>query len=284
MKTTFYHWLNQWLEVYCKQTVRENTYKCYAAAIANVKKCLSDRPLQDLLEVDLQTGLNLLCDMGYSKSSIRKVVIVVHAAYKAAMHNGLANMNPATYVKVPAEAPEKDIRALTLKEQELVEKFCKSDLHGDLILFLLYSGLRRQELCNLKWIDFDEHRNCIYIRKSKTKSGVRRLPLHPLCVCIIRSQPKINEFIFNTSRQTPISPSSLHKTYLRLRKITGVEFLTNHVCRHTFATRLIENGADPAAVAELLGHASAGFTLNRYVHSQFEHLEKQVYLLPLRTA
>ena len=66
---------------------------------------------------------------------------------------------------------------------------------------------------------------------------------------------------------------------MRIRKKTGIDFFTNHVCRHTFATRMIEQTADPKAVSILLGHTDVTFTLNRYTHPDQEYLHNQMQLI-----
>ena len=135
------------------------------------------------------------------------------------------------------------------------------------------------ELINLKWSDYDKHNFRLKITKSKSLAGIRDVPLIPVARAIIETQPRINEYIFNSHKGNPITEIILRKTYLRVRKTAGVSTLTNHVCRHTFATRLLEAGADPKAISCLLGHTSASFMLDRYVQSQNEHLKKQITLL-----
>ncbi|MFZ2537767.1 MAG: tyrosine-type recombinase/integrase [Oscillospiraceae bacterium] len=147
------------------------------------------------------------------------------------------------------------------------------------MLFLLHTGLRRFELCNLKWSDYDSKKSCIYVRKSKSKSGIRTVPLLPLCERIIMVQPKINDHIFNSTIKKPLTDSVLKKTYHRVRKASGVQSLTNHVCRHTFATRLLENGATPKAISLLLGHSSVAFTMIRYTNPDLDYLREQVSLM-----
>ena len=55
--------------------------------------------------------------------------------------------------------------------------------------------------------------------------------------------------------------------------------VTPHMLRHTFATRMIENGADPKSVSLILGHSDVAFTLKKYVHPDIGHLQQQIMLI-----
>ena len=187
--------------------------------------------------------------------------------------------NPATDLSVPAYASEKEVPALTQFQQQRVEAAAATDPLGDIILFLLNSGLRAGELINLEWINYDKRHQEIHIKESKTKAGIRTLPLTPTLITIIERQPHICDSIFTSTRGTPVTKSVLRKLYLRIRKKTGIDFFTNHVCRHTFATRMIERAADPKAVSILLGHTDVSFTLNRYTHPDNEYLHEQMQLI-----
>lgn len=276
---TLFAWLQVWLGSH-SHNVQETTAQNYAAICRIIEKWLPDCSLDSLREMEVQKTLNLLADIGYSRSTLRIFRIVLRKAYEWAIRNQLVTENPIRYVTIPKNASEKGVFPLHREQQERLEAVCRDDLHGDLFLFLLYTGLRRAELCNLKWRDFDAQKRCIHIRKSKTAAGIRTVPLLSLPLSMLYLQPRINEYIFNSTKtQKPVTPSVLRRTYLRLREKAGIPELTNHVCRHTFATRLLENGVEPKAIAALLGHTNVAFTLNRYVQAQPEYLTQQIFRL-----
>jgi len=99
--------------------------------------CIEDRAIDDVDEITVQTGLNMLCDLGYSKSSIRKVQIVLNQAFNKAIKNHLMGENPVTDTYIPYDAGERDIKPLTRSEQAIVERSCYEDLHGLLMIFLI---------------------------------------------------------------------------------------------------------------------------------------------------
>jgi len=120
----------------------------------------------------------------------------------------------------------------------------------------------------------------MFIRESKTDAGVRCLPIMPDVKKILLDLKKkgshSDNYVFHTTRGTPISEFSLHKLYLRMRKATEIQTITNHVYRHTYATRAIENGMGISALAKILGHTDLSFTAKRYVHPEFEFIKKEM--------
>lgn len=71
----------------------------------------------------------------------------------------------------------------------------------------------------------------------------------------------------------------LNKTYLRLRTKTGIDFVTDHMYRHSFATRLVENSVDYKALSSLMGHTDVSFALRRYATTEYDFLRQQINLL-----
>ena len=127
-KVMLYDWMGTWLNVYSKYRVKENTYDCYAAGIGWVKKCIVDQELGDINELTVQTGLNFLCDLGYSKSTIRKAQIVLNQSFKKAIKNNYISGNSVIDTYIPYGAVEKDIRPLTREEQVLTISWEESSI------------------------------------------------------------------------------------------------------------------------------------------------------------
>lgn len=281
MKKTVGNAMIEWLNTYIKPCDKTSTYTSYFYCIQIIlifKPEYQTKFLDDLCEEDLQ---NMINNIGheYSKSTIRKIIIILKNTYKRGIKNKWCYTNPATDLIIPGYASIKEVPALTQFQQQRVEAAAAADPLGDIILFLLNSGLRAGELINLEWINYDNRHQEIHIRGSKTKAGIRTLPLTPTLITIIERQPHICDSIFTSTRGTPVTKSVLRKLYLRIRQKTGIDFFTNHVCRHTFATRMIERTADPKAVSILLGHTDVTFTLNKYTHPDQEYLYKQMQLI-----
>jgi integrase len=119
----------------------------------------------------------------------------------------------------------------------------------------------------------------IFISKSKTQHGVRYVPLVPEAKEIIEKQPRQGKYIFTSTTGNPITPTVLKKLYARIQKVTGLDFVTTHVYRHSFATRFVEKGGDYKALSKILGHASFSFTLQCYAQPDFVFLEQQMAIM-----
>ena len=281
-KLTIAQWLFQWLNTYVKSKNERKTYLCYETTI---KMILRHNPsyayasLDQPTELEMQEMINLLHDCHYAKSTLEKARTVMRQSYETAIRNQLCQHNPALSLHIPPHAKQKVVVALTQEEQNLLEQAAAKDRLGHLVIFYLRTGLRSSELSNLTWSDYFPAEKKIYISKSKTKNGIRYIPLVPEAQSIIESQPKISKFIFTSSTGNPITETVLKKLYLRMRESTGLDFITTHFYRHSFATRLVERGVEYKALSQILGHSDVSFTLKRYTRPDFLFLQDQISLI-----
>lgn len=276
--TTVKEWLDEWADVYVKPPCRrENTYQCYKYIISVIVKLrpnICGFTLEEVDELYIQRILNEAAS-SYSKSTIKKIKTVFKEAYSKAITNHKCSENPALTLEIP-EASEKYIRPLTRSEQKAVIVAAQKDVLGDIALFFLKTGLRACELRDLKWDDYDKEKREIYIRSSKTKKGIRMIPLTQEAIEIIDRQPHICEYIFTSTIKKPVTKTVERKLYERLRKATGIKIITNHVYRHSFATRAVEKEMSTKALARIMGHKNEAFTLHRYTEAQDEFLHEQM--------
>lgn len=263
-------WMNGWMAVYMSFSVCPKTYTTYQSYIRLMLSTSYGNPtLDDIDELLLQKLMNELFLRNLSKSTLAKVRRLLRNGLQTAVRLGKmsASVNPAEHLNVPKNAPVKKVRALTVNEQMRVETACHTLPKGDVCIFMLRTGVRRMELIDLKWADYDAQKKCIYIRKSKTDAGIRMIPLSREALQIIERQPKCSEHIFVNIHGNPFTASSLYKLIIQIQKRSGVAIATNHVYRHTFASRLIEAGKDPKSVARLMGHTKVEMTVNiKYPH------------------
>ena len=146
------------------------------------------------------------------------------------------------------------------------------------------TGLRRGEICGIKWsdIDFNEGTLCIKrsvstkegggvsIGETKTDAGVRTIIMPPSVATLLwkKRSDAINEWVFPhyTNPSDPLHPSSAYKKLKTLLKRLELPLLRFHDLRHTFATQATDGGVDPKTLAGILGHTNASFTLDTYTH------------------
>ena len=146
----------------------------------------------------------------------------------------------------------------------------------------LATGLRRGELLGLKWEDIDLERGDLRVRRQiaringevveaplKTKNAYRTLPLAEDTIGVLEAQRKktgSSQWVFPSTTGGPISPDSVLHMLHRVLKRAGLPRVRFHDLRHTFATLALQNGVDVKTVSGMLGHFSAGFTLDTYAH------------------
>ena len=146
----------------------------------------------------------------------------------------------------------------------------------------LATGLRRGELLGLKWEDIDLERGDLRVKRQlaringeiveaplKTKNAYRTLPLGADAIDILKAQKKkvgSSPWVFPSPTGGPMSPDSVLHMLHRVLKRAGLPKVRFHDLRHTFATLALQNGVDIKTVSGMLGHFSAGFTLDTYAH------------------
>ena len=146
----------------------------------------------------------------------------------------------------------------------------------------LTTGLRRGELLGLKWSDIDLEKGDLRVRRQigridgkiiemplKTKNAYRTLPLSADAISVLKIQKcKVgnSEWVFPSPSGGPMSPDSVLHMLHRVLKRAGLPKVRFHDLRHTFATLALQNGVDVKTVSGMLGHFSAGFTLDTYAH------------------
>ena len=165
-------------------------------------------------------------------------------------------------------------RWLTLEEEKrLLESATNPYWLRSLIMVALHTGMRRGEILDLKWPSVDFLRRPIAILKSKNGEK-RTIPMSNTLYALFKGM-KIRDF---SGRVFPISGSSLRQAFDKTTEKAGLEDFNFHDLRHTFATRLVQNGVDLYKVKELLGHKAIIMTM-RYAHHYPESLRSSVEIL-----
>jgi integrase/recombinase XerC len=223
----------------------------------------------------------------YSTKSINRKISSLKTYYKFLLRSELIKINPSqkiNLVKNDKKLPsfvDSDQMDFLLDEVEFTDDF--EGYRDKLIINLFYfTGIRRAELINLKISDFDVFGKKIKVLGKRSKE--RLIPITDELINLyniyiqIRNKffPDDKDYIFLTKKGKQIYPKAVYcivNKYLNM--ITKIDKKSPHVLRHSFATHMLNNGADINAVKELLGHANLSAT-QIYTHNTFEKL-KRVY-------
>jgi len=149
----------------------------------------------------------------------------------------------------------------------------------DIILMLIYTGLRINELLNLKKKDI-KIKNRYIITGSKTKSGKDRLiPLHKSILPLIENRMiNTSEYLIENN-QKKIKYVSFRKNFLKLIKLLKLKNHSIHDTRHTFATIINNAGANSTSIKTIIGHSNFKLTEKVYTHKDIIELKKAVDLI-----
>jgi len=180
--------------------------------------------------------------------------------------------------------PKQPIRLPDILSREEVERLIQSagtPLHRICILVLYATGLRREELVQLKVEDIDSARMLIHIRQGKGKKD-RKVMLSPRLLTELRdywrsANPKPQTYLFpsqaGSNADVPMSDKTVWSAVREAATRAGLEKRVHpHTLRHCFATHLLESGADLRTIQLLLGHADLK-TTSRYLHLSERHLK-----------
>lgn len=280
---TWYKVIDEWYIHNVEGILKPATIRSYNLAIRQIKERMPNCDVTEIDELMLQELLNGMAANSYSKSSINKIKIVMNSAVHYALLHHYLDANPIYRLSIPKNAYEGRVEALSIEEQTVIEEYCKTrnNLKDKATLFLLNTGLRASELYNLKWEDYHRYNQSsyIFISKSKTENGKRIVPLNSAAQNIINQLPQnLGEYVF-TYNCGQLSETIMSDHNRHIRTATGISPFTNHICRHTFATRALEKGMNPKALSKILGHSSVAFTMSRYTTISKDFIFEQMKLI-----
>lgn len=165
-------------------------------------------------------------------------------------------------------------RWLTVEEElTLLEKATNPAWLRPLLIAALHTGMRRGEVLSLTWMNIDLKRNILRVERSKNGEK-RSIPLSRTLQETLKAI-KVREI---SGRVFPVSVRSLRVAFERALGKAEIKDFHFHDLRHTFATRLVQNGVDLYKVKELLGHKTVAMTM-RYAHHYSESLRSSVEVL-----
>jgi len=242
----------------------------------------------DITHSMVRSWIVSMMENSITPKSITRKVTALKSFYKFLLRNGDITLNPMQKVQAPKISKRLPVY---VEEQNMKILFSEVDfgkgfagLRDRMLMELFYAtGMRLSELVNLKEQDFDLG-NC-QVKVLGKRNKERLIPFADPLKALVkeyleakRSQPFSEQSarFFVGENGQPMSPKKPYTIVNKyLKQATTISKKSPHVLRHTFATHMLNNGADLNSVKELLGHANLAAT-QVYTHNTIEKL-KQVY-------
>ena len=245
------------------------------------------RPGCDLFSVthaDVRGWMVFLLEGGASASTVHRKMSALRTLFRYMRRHELINADPMAGLKLPKKPKQLPVFVAEDALSKLLDEFRFGDNFSGIrdrtvVEFLYLTGMRRSELTGLRDADVDLSAGQVRVTGKRDKQRV--IPLTAGFVKSLRSYIEAREekgfsggWFFVTDRGNKMYDRSVYNIVTRyLAMVTTVEKKSPHVLRHTFATHMLNRGADLNSIKELLGHASLSAT-QVYTHNTFEQLKK----------
>ncbi|MBX3357242.1 MAG: tyrosine recombinase XerC [Phycisphaeraceae bacterium] len=239
----------------------------------------------------IRNFLNFLGTKDYSAATMARKIATLRSFYKWAAKGGIAKSNPMTAIRTPKQSKRLP-KAISIEQ---IERLLATPSDRDVLgmrdrgmLETLYStGIRVSELVGLNVEDLDEAGEAMRVRGKGKKERLVPLGTHALAaikryVALLRADPRYSKFwpdhgqsgpLFVNKHGKRLSTRSVRRKLDKYLKASGLDAdISPHTLRHSFATHLLENGADLRSVQELLGHQSLS-TTQVYTHLTAQRLK-----------
>lgn len=260
-----------------------HTLEAYQRDVNDFYAFLQSQALSSWHQVEQQHLIDFLAykkKEEYASASLCRALIAVKVFFRFLKREGIIEDNvtihlqtPRLWQLIPEVLSPEEIEALLMKPDPTTKRGARDRA----ILEVLYaSGLRVSELCHLKLYDVDD----VYLRV-RGKGGKERLvPIGRKAIAAVdrylsfREDADRDQYLFVGRSQQPIDRITVWSMVKQYAKQAGIQKnISPHTLRHSFATHLLDNGADLRVIQEMLGHANISST-DRYTHVSQTHLRE----------
>ena len=259
-----------------------NTVNSYVRDLEEFNSFLESEYIKHVTYKDIRSYLAHMYNKKYSSRTISRKLSAIRSFYKYEINKGVIRDNPCLLISNP-KVEKKLPNYLSYNEIETMlevpDTFKNNSLRDKLIIEILYStGIRVSELVNIKVKDIDFYNNQILIlgKGNKERYVIFGNTLKDMLKEYI-SIKSDSEYLITNKYNKKMSTRSIEEIVKKIVKIDGIKNkVTPHTIRHTFATHMLNEGADLRVVQELLGHENLK-TTEVYTHVSNERL-RSVYL------
>ncbi|MFL0205665.1 tyrosine-type recombinase/integrase [Aquirufa sp. 2-AUSEE-184A6] len=266
-----------------ERRLSSHTITSYSTDLEQFTAFVNPTELQQVQAMDVRKWLISLSDDSLQNRSINRKLATLRTFYKYLLRTEKITENPMTSIrmvkttkKIPHFVRESEMENL-VENRIIATNF--SEARDELILFLLYgTGIRLAELISLQNSQVNLAAKTIRVIGKRNKE--RMIPIPTFLVELMETYRQFctfdNAHLLLTDKGEPLYPMFVQRLVKKnLGEFSQLEKLSPHVLRHTYATHLLNRGADLNAIKELLGHANLAAT-QVYTHNSMEKM-KAIY-------
>lgn len=278
--------------------VKKSTMSAYENSLRNrILPQLGDINIDEINTSVLQEFVLCLISSGLSVKSVKDIVIIIKMLLKYA-----SEMDIATYRQFNIKYPSRntnDTKVIEtyseIEQKKIIQHIINNPSPRNLgILIAICTGMRIGEICALKWMNINIDNKTIAVKQTvqriydgsadkktqihfdhpKTFDSNREIPIQKDLLLILKKFKAVSndDYFVISGSSNVIEPRTYRNYYhnLILNDVGLGRLIKFHGLRHTFATKLIANGAEVTAVSKIMGHANVSITMNLYVHPTME--------------
>ncbi len=302
-KLLFGDYLTHWIEI-AKPNLQVSTYSAYKNKIKHIAPYFNERgiTLQNIKPTDIQTYYAWLMQNGKTIQACTHAHVIIRRALEIAYRTDLIPVNPAAKVEKP-KSPKYEAKYYDLKQLRELFECLKGDKYELMYKMTAFYGLRRSELCGMKWNSIDFDKNTLTLNSSvvqtsvngkllliqkdvmKNASSKRTMPLIPEikeALLKLKEQQDKNRVYFKNGYNQQyleyvwvddigklVNPNTVtchFKSFLAQHGLPKIRF---HELRHSCASLLIACGVSMKEIQEWLGHSAISTTADIYSHLNY---------------
>lgn len=285
---TFAEFYERWIA--SKHNLKRSSLRSYEHTFRlHILPTFGEMTLEEIESDDVQAWVNDLTKSDLSPATVGRCFRYFRACMKQAEAWGRIDKAPTMKINLPRPSDEE---MTFLEYPEIIRLLDMAD-EPEMTLFavLAFSGLRLGEALALRWQDIDFEVSRIRVSRSwslghftspKTKTSKRNVPIMPVLEGVLvehrqrQGKPRQDALLFSFDGKRPLDPANARKRFLEALDAAGLEHVTMHSLRHSYASLMLSVGTSIKGLQNALGHASATMTLNVYSHMMKEDMDKPV--------
>jgi integrase len=254
-------YFEEWADEFLSKVAHPNTRKRYASSVGKLKGKFSGVRLSDVSGDRIEEFKEERMAEGVEPATINHDLRVLRRMMRLAERKQLIASNPFLQVDFLKQRNPHQAHIVTFEEEEMILRVAVPHIRV-LVVLILETGMRsHREALALRWEAVDFVNDSLRVHESKTRAGIRNIPLSVRCKAeLLRWRemvgPAFSPFVFPNLRKPALPMKDIRHTWEKALRDAGLEYFWIYNLRHTFASRLSAAGVSDLFVAQMIGHST----------------------------